>query len=198
MDLEALEEAELVRLAGPERRPEAFEELMRRHHGRLFGAMARMLRDRDQVEDLCQEAFLRAWRGLEAFSGDAAFYTWLYRIARNLVASEFRRERSRPNPRLSLDQPLDDDGASLEVAAPDAADPAREAASTERRLAVARAIRDLPPDFREVVVLRDLDRRSYEEMAELLELPVGTVRSRLHRARMELKSRLGDFFDQDA
>lgn len=195
MDLEALEDVELVRLAGPERQPEAFEELMRRHQGRLYGALARMVRDRERVEDLCQETFLKAWRGLATFSGDAAFYTWLYRIARNQVASEFRREQARPKLRLSLDQPFEEDGPRLEAPAPPDSDPGRAVLDAERRAAVFRAIRDLVPDFREIIVLRDLERRSYEDMAELLEVPVGTVRSRLHRARMELKSRLQDFFD---
>jgi RNA polymerase sigma-70 factor, ECF subfamily len=171
-------------------RNEAFEILMTRYYDRIYGAVGRMIRDPERARDLTQECFIRAWRALGTFGGQAGFYTWLYQISRNVVISEVRKERARPRISASLN----DDGprSSARALEPEDARPAAEERLLlrERREIVLDAVAALSPDFREVVVLRDIEDRSYEEMAELLDIPVGTVRSRLFRARLELKAKV--------
>lgn len=174
-------------------RPEAFDALVLRHQDRLYGIVHRLVGDPEKAMDLVQETFLKAWRGLPSFEGGSAFFTWLYRIARNVVTSAARYEGVRPKIRVAL-HGADEDGGSMEIEAADAG-PELRLSADERRSLVLGAIAALPPDFREIVVLRDMEDRAYEEIADLLEIPVGTVRSRLHRARMELKERLKHAFD---
>jgi len=162
---------------------------MSRYHDRIYGVIARLVRDADHARDLVQEAFLKAWRGLPRFEGTSSFYTWLYRIARNLVISDISRAMARPRVTLSLDESADEHHGEV-VDSRDG--PGTTTLKGERRRLVADAILALVPDFREIIVLRDVEGLSYEEIAELLEIPVGTVRSRLHRARLELKARLAD------
>ena len=168
---------------------DAFEELLGRYYEKLYGVIARMVREPEQARDLTQDCFLRAWRALPDFAGEASFFTWLYQIARNLVISAARRERARPKITASIDQASEDRTEWRDTSALDPAEPLNR---RERRLALIQAIESLPPDFREVIVLRDLEGLAYEELAILLKVPVGTVRSRLFRARMELKTRLAE------
>lgn len=180
--------------------PEAFDLLVRRHQDRVYGVIHRMVADREKAMDLTQETFLKAWKGLGSFGGQSAFFTWLYRIARNVVMSAGRYDAARPKIRVSLDEPdrsSDGDGRRMDPE-DDLAQPGEGLLVQEQRDLVLEAIQSLPPDFREIVVLRDMQDRSYEEIAELLELPLGTVRSRLHRARMELKERLKSVLDPTA
>lgn len=169
---------------------EAFEDLVRRHQDRLYGLIHRLVGDPEQALDLTQETFLKAWKGLARFEGACAFYTWLYRIARNVIISRARYESARPRLTASLSDC--DDGGGRSFAEPEARakTPEQEAISGERRAALLQAVHALPEDFREVIVLRDMQDHSYEEIALLLEIPLGTVRSRLHRARLELRERL--------
>jgi RNA polymerase sigma-70 factor, ECF subfamily len=172
----------LARLRSGE--PRAFEDLVRTHQHRVFGVALRMLGSRAEAEDVAQEVFLRVHRAVRDFRGEAKLSTWLYGIASNLclnrlASAERRRVRH-------------DDEAVLQIAtdAPDAT------ATMERReleSALRDAIAALPDERRIVVVLRDLEGLSYEEVAEALSLEPGTVRSRLHRARMELKSKMERF-----
>lgn len=170
---------------------EAFAALVALHEGRIYGVIQRLVRDREKALDLTQEVFMKAWRGLARFEGQSAFYTWLYRIGRNVVTSAARYDAARPKIRVSLDDGGDDEGRrgapepTAESEAPEAA-----AIGEEERQAVRQAIADLPEEAREIVVLRDLAGHAYEEIAEMLDIPVGTVRSRLHRARQELRARL--------
>jgi RNA polymerase sigma-70 factor (ECF subfamily) len=186
---------ELVRLAVDEDLALAFEELMSRYYERTYAVLYRMVRDQDSAWDLTQETFLKAWRALSTYSGDAAFFTWIYRIARNLVSSEYRKLKARPKVVLSLgDRQSEDDKAGLDPESPDIG-PDEKSYREERRQRILEAVRSLVPDFREIIVLRDLEKRSYDVIADLLEIPVGTVRSRLHRARLELKAKLADLFE---
>lgn len=166
---------------------EAFSELVRRHQDFVYGVIQRLVSDRDRAADLTQETFLRAWRGLHHFSGGAAFSTWLYRIARNVVISGARYDAARPKIRASLDD--EDNKVGVGLAAEDEG-PGTHAHREETRELVRAAIETLGQEQREVVVLRDLVGKSYEEISELVGVPVGTVRSRLHRARRELKREL--------
>lgn len=162
----------------------AFEELVMTYQHRVFGVALRMLGNRTEAEDVAQEAFVRAHRALGAFRGDAKLSTWLYaitsRLCLNRLASGERRMARQGEDALLR---LSDAGPR-----PDAALERR-----ELETALGRAIAELPEDRRIVVVLRDIEGLSYEEIAQVLELELGTVRSRLHRARAELKEKLERF-----
>jgi RNA polymerase sigma-70 factor (ECF subfamily) len=162
----------------------AFEELVMTYQHRVFGVALRMLGNRAEAEDVAQEAFVRAHRALGEFRGDAKLSTWLYaitsRLCLNRLASGERRMARQGEDALLR---LSDAGPR-----PDAALERR-----ELETALGRAIAELPEDRRIVVVLRDIEGLSYEEIAQVLELPLGTVRSRLHRARAELKEKLERF-----
>ena len=151
---------------------------------RVFGVALRMLGNRAEAEDVAQEAFVRAHRALGAFRGDAKLSTWLYaitsRLCLNRLASGERRMARQGEDALRR---LSDAGPR-----PDAAFECR-----ELETALGRAIAELPEDRRIVVVLRDIEGLSYEEIAQVLELELGTVRSRLHRARADLKEKLERF-----
>jgi RNA polymerase sigma-70 factor (ECF subfamily) len=162
----------------------AFEELVMTYQHRVFGVALRMLGNRAEAEEVAQEAFVRAHRALGDFRGDAKLSTWLYaitsRLCLNRLASGERRMKRQGEDALLR---LSDAGPR-----PDAALERR-----ELETALGRAIAELPEDRRILVVLRDLEGLPYEEIAHVLELELGTVRSRLHRARAELKEKLERF-----
>jgi RNA polymerase sigma-70 factor (ECF subfamily) len=162
----------------------AFEDLVMTYQHRVFGVALRMLGNRAEAEEVAQEAFVRAHRALGEFRGDAKLSTWLYaitsRLCLNRLASGERRMARQGEDALLR---LSDAGPR-----PDAALERR-----ELETALGRAIAELPEDRRIVVVLRDIEGLSYEEIAQVLELELGTVRSRLHRARAELKEKLERF-----
>ena len=163
---------------------EAFDELVDRHGARLFGAVQGMVRNSDLAADLVQEAFLRAWRGLPSFKGEAQFYSWLYRIARNLISSHMRRRATGPTFVGKGEDMQCATELEPQTTEPQPDDPM---IHDERRRRVIAGVKTLQPDFREIIVLCDLEEYSYEEVADMLEIPLGTVRSRLHRARASLK-----------
>lgn len=170
---------------------DAFAQLVGRHQDHVLAVARRMLPTHEDALDVSQEAFLKAYRGLKSFKTDASFSTWMHRIVLNACTS-FHRKRNaakRGNP-ISLHQPAgDDEGGELEVAGPTDR-PEEEAAATEVRMAVAEAVCELDEEHREIIILRDLEGLSYDEVADALGLAPGTVRSRLHRARKELARRL--------
>lgn len=160
--------------------PRAFEELVTMYQHRVFGVALRMLGNRAEAEEMAQETFLRAHRSLGEFRGEARLGTWLYAIASRLCLNRLasgprRHERS-------------DEAALLQ--APGEADAVGALEQGELEAALHQAIAALPEDRRIVVVLRDLEGLSYEEIGEVLGVPLNTVRSRLHRARLDLKSKL--------
>ena len=163
--------------------PRAFEELVIAYQHRVFGVALRMLRNRGEAEEIAQEVFLRVHRAVGNFRGEAKLSTWLYaitsRLCLNRLASGERRmarEGEESLERLRADT-----------------DPAAHAERGELEAALQRAITELPEERRVVVVLRDFEGLSYEEIAAALDLPLGTVRSRLHRARTDLKEKLERF-----
>jgi RNA polymerase sigma-70 factor (ECF subfamily) len=137
----------------------------------------------DEAYDVCQDAFIQAFVKLQTFHKGCAFYTWLYRIALNMAASRRRKKK----PVVSIEQLREATGED-----PVAHDgqPGDRMEQRERVTRVRKALSGLADDFRVVLVLREIDGHSYETIAEMLELPLGTVRSRLHRARMELREQL--------
>jgi len=148
---------------------QAFEELVRRHQSFVFGAAMRVTQNRSLAEDVAQEAFFRAWRKLDSFRGDAQVRSWLYRIATNIALNAVTRSRESPS--------------SEPDRTPDAATPERAMVETATRHALAALVADLPEDLRRPYVLREFEERSYEEISQVLGIPLNTTRTRIHRAR---------------
>ena len=174
---------------------DAFAVLVERHGGRIHAAILRMVRDPEAANDLAQETFLKAYAALASFRRGAAFSTWLYSIALNQVRTEFRRRKSvKGQAMLSLDAagaPGDDaGGGGVPEPAGAGPGPADEAQRREEARRVHEALGRLDDEYREAVVLRDLEGLSYEEIAEAAGVPVGTVRSRIHRGRAALRDLL--------
>lgn len=174
---------ELVRLA-QRGDVEAFNTLVTRHQDRVFNAVYRFCGNHEDAADITQRAFINAFRKISEFAGDAAFSTWMYRIAFNQSVS-YRRENTRHRAASIFGK---DDDLAVEPAVEHAVDERLEADDHRRK--VQQALSGLEPDERRIIILKDIEDRSYEEIADILEIPKGTVRSRLHRARLALKERL--------
>ena len=159
----------------------AFDVLVLKYQHRIYSLVSRFIRDSDEIQDVVQEAFIKAYRALPAFRGDSAFYTWLYRIAIN-TAKNYLVSRSRRPP--GADVEIEDaefmEGAD---ALRDVADPESQMMTEQLRVAIDRAISALPEDLRTALTLREFEGMSYEEIATVMNCPVGTVRSRIFRAR---------------
>ena len=168
---------------------DAFRELVERYQRKIAALALGMLRSREDALDIVQETFTKAYQSLDRFKGDAAFYTWVYRIAYNLCVDHQRWVAKQPQLSLDTEEP----GPTSSVAIPDRPRPdqpfdrARDAEIARR---VREAIRDLTPDHRAVILLRELEGLSYAEISQVLECPKGTVMSRLHYARRQLQRRL--------
>lgn len=177
----------------------AFDQLVQLYKDRIYNYVARMVHDPIEAEDIAQEAFVKAYRNLPSFRGASTFQTWLYRIASNLTIDSVRRRRRRENT-CSLDAPLDTDEGQMPREQEDhhCPGPVRNLETAELQRQVHRAIQQLSPKLRSVVVLYELQGLSYEEIATILGCPLGTVKSRLFNARMELKTRLQDILPQYA
>jgi RNA polymerase sigma-70 factor (ECF subfamily) len=168
----------------------AFEALLGRHQDLVYQLATRMLGHREDALDVAQDVFVSVFRGLASFESKARFRTWLYRVTVNRCRDELRRRASKKHARLlSPDAPLRGEAGRIDPPS-EAPAPPETAASKEAHEAIAAAIRDLPEDAREVLLLRDVQDLAYEEIAEVLAVPVGTVRSRLHRARSLLRERI--------
>ena len=191
---EAAHDAALVRRcnAGDE---SAFLEIMTRYREKIFGITISLLRNRADAEEITQDTFIRAHRALANFRGDSSLATWLHRIAVNLARNRywyfFRRRR---HATLSLDCPLggDTDSTFTDLMASPAPDPAREAVTAEFSALVSACMEKLEPRHREILTLRNLLHRPYEEIATTLGINVGTVKSRIARARENLRTLLAE------
>ncbi len=162
---------------------DAFGMLVRQYQDRVFTAVYHVVGDRQEAEDLTQDAFVKAFVNLASFRGQSSFFTWIYRIAFNVAAT--RRQRKRPW--VSLEARRD----SLGPEPHDRGESVEEQFMREERAAETRsALADLPEEFRTILVLREIEGCDYHTIAEILATPIGTVRSRLHRARLELRNRL--------
>jgi RNA polymerase sigma-70 factor (ECF subfamily) len=163
----------------------AFGELVRRYQDRLYNTVYRLLDNAEDAQDVVQEAFLSAYQSLDSFKGDSQFFTWLYRIAVNTAISHRRKQRLG----VSLGGRNGDGGVEpLDPSEEGRPGHALERQEEERR--VQRALNRLSPEHRTVLVMKEMDGLKYEAMAEVLGVPIGTVRSRLHRARGELRELL--------
>jgi RNA polymerase sigma-70 factor, ECF subfamily len=167
-------------------RTAAFGELVRRYQDRLYNSIYRVVDNAEDAYDVVQEAFLNAYQSLNSFKGDAEFFTWLYRIAFNSAISLKRKRKAVLRFEWGRDEksgpePLDESvfsrpGASMERIEEDAS--------------LQAALNRLSPEHRAVLVLKDLEGQKYEDIADILDVPIGTIRSRLHRARLELRELL--------
>jgi RNA polymerase sigma-70 factor, ECF subfamily len=163
----------------------AFGVLVLRYQARLYSAVSRLLTSAEDSQDVVQEAFLHAYQHLGSFKGNSRFFTWLYRIAMNAALSLHRKRF----PVSCLFWPNGEEAS--EVADPsEAAQPGHTLELAERAQAVQQALSQLSPEHRALLLLKDIEGMKYEQIAEVLGVPIGTVRSRLHRARLELRSLL--------
>ena len=165
-------------------RTAAFGELIRRYQDRLYNTVFRLVGNAEDAQDVVQDAFLNAYQSLGSFKGDARFFTWLYRIAVNTAISLKRKHRvvlsihaGQSQPGGSM-EPLDDSEFSK---------PEHTLERAEQEQRIQEALNRLSPEHRAVLILKDMEDQKYEAIAEILEVPIGTVRSRLHRARLELR-----------
>lgn len=172
----------------------AFDLLVLKYQRKILRLLSRMLRDQSEIEDVMQEAFIKAYRALPQFRGDSAFYTWLYRIAintaRNWMASQARRPSS-PSLHQSEDGETFDEIDNLT----DNNTPESMLASREIAESVNQTIQELPAELRTAIVLREIEGLSYEEIAEAMGCPIGTVRSRIFRAREAIATKLRPMID---
>lgn len=167
----------------------AYGQLVRRYQDRLFGAVMQVVRSREEAEDVVQDAFVKAYLKLETFQQSSAFYTWLYRIAFNAAVSRGRRKR----PEASVEVHREASGGEPIDESEDAGE---RLLRQERAEQLQAALDGISEEHRAILVLREMEGFCYEEIAEVLDLPVGTVRSRLHRARLQLKSQLEQMMPQ--
>lgn len=161
----------------------AFEQLVLLYEKRVFALTLRMCKNPEDAAEAAQEAFLAAWQGLPFFRGDASFSTWLYRLASNACVDLLRREGRH---RAAAGPSLNDEELNLDV--PDhAPSPQAMAEQTELRTQIEAGLAALPPDYRQVLILREMHQRTYDEIADILDLDLGTVKSRISRGRKQLR-----------
>ena len=175
---------------------EAFRDLVERYQRRVLGVVLGMLHDRDAAMDVTQEAFIKAYRSIGSFKGDASFYTWIYRIAVNLAIDWQRREWRRPvaeGPRGAPGEGPGEDPIDRIGDESPGADPFHATSDLQLRARVREAIDELTPDHKAVILLREVEGLSYDEISRVMQCSKGTVMSRLHYARKKLQKRLQEF-----
>jgi RNA polymerase sigma-70 factor, ECF subfamily len=192
-ELVSLPDADVVRLA-QEGRDLAFRELVRRYERPVFSLVYRMVRDRETAEDLSQDAFIKVLNHIDRYSPEFKFSSWIFKIANNVAIDHLRRRRL---DTISMDgSPHASNAAEVEAStfdvAADQENALDEIASRELGTAIEAAIGHLRPEYRSCIMLRHVEGRSYEEIASLLDLPLGTVKTYIHRARHELRRALED------
>ena len=171
----------------------AFELLVLKYQRRIERLIGRMVRDSDLVEDIAQETFIRAYRALSQFRGEAQFYTWLYRIAVNTAKKalvDLKRDPLVSETTLRGGGDEEDETSSVENELTSAETPETVLAAKEVAAAVTSAMAELPDELRQAVTLREIDGLSYEEIAEVMNCPIGTVRSRIFRAREAISAKV--------
>jgi RNA polymerase sigma-70 factor (ECF subfamily) len=161
----------------------AYGKLVQKYQDRLYNSAVYLVGNAEDARDIVQEAFVQAFSNLRSFQGSSAFYTWLYRIAFNVAATQRRRKRVETSVEHSREQsgldPVDERQGPAELVEQE-----------ERRRQVRHGLAQLSEEHRAVLILREIDGHRYEAIAEILGLPIGTIRSRLHRARLELREEL--------
>ena len=174
----------------------AFEQLLLAHQKKVYNLCLRMAANPDDALDLSQEAFIKAWRALGQYQFEASVSTWLFRLTSNVCIDFLRRKKRRQE--MSLTENYDDSDEGAELSLPDCAPlPEQQAITNETKIELARAMGQLSPDHREILQLRVVEDLPYEQIADILGVRVGTVKSRLARARLSLRKILkaGNYFD---
>lgn len=167
----------------------AFDELIRRYERKVYNFAFRLTHNHNDAEDIAAEVFVRIYTSIGKFRGDASFVTWLYRVVTNIYLDACKRKRARPQQ--SLEEMVESEGSSLQRQVEDPApSPELVAVSNERTDLLRAAIASLPEYQRVMIVMYHQEERSYEEIAASMDMPVGTVKSRLNRARLALRERL--------
>lgn len=167
----------------------AFELLVAKYQRKLIRLLSRFIRDPTEVEDVAQEAFIKAYRALPSFRGDSAFYTWLYRIGIN-TAKNYLVAMGRRAPTVTETESADSEGSEESGQVPDYNTPENELMSRQIAETVNRAVEELPEELRTAITLRELEGLSYEDIAAIMNCPIGTVRSRIFRAREAIAEKL--------
>ena len=168
----------------------AYKHLMKKYHDAIYSFVYRMIHDKDQVEDLTQEAFIKAFSSLRSFNDEYAFSTWLYKIATNNCIDYIRKRKLQT---FSIDKPIESrDGDYAFEISDETYEADRRLINDQRSVLLADAIRSLPEKYRAVIQLRHVEEKSYEEIAAQLKLPIGTVKAHIFRARELLYKRLRD------
>ena len=171
----------------------AFDLLVIKYQSKVMAIIARYIRDPHEVKDVAQEAFIKAYRALESFRGESAFYTWLYRIAINAAKNHLvAKSRRPPGSDVELDDAVYYEGSA---GLKDINSPERQLQRDQLQAAIYSAIDDLPEDLKSALTLREFDGLSYEEIAEIMQCPVGTVRSRIFRARDAVDAHIAPMLD---
>ena len=174
---------------------DAYELLVERYRNKILNYVARYCGSTTDAEDLTQEVFIKAYLAIKKFRGQCSFQTWLFQIANNVCVDRFRRTR-RERVAYSLDDPVETDEGEVEREIPDWSwDPQAVAESRELQARVQKALSGMSEKLRSVIVLHDLEGLRYEEIAEILQIPLGTVKSRLFNARIELRNRLRSYVE---
>ncbi len=182
-DISLIQEA----LAGDQN---SFSRLRQKYHDAIFNLIYRMIREKDEVEDLTQEAFIKAFGSLSSFNNEYAFSTWLYKIATNNCIDYIRRKKLQT---FSIDKPIESKESDFSFELPDSTyEPDKEMISSQRKRLLEDAINSLPPKYRQVIVMRHQEELEYQEIARILKLPLGTVKAHIFRAREMLYKYLRD------
>ncbi len=181
------EELEIIKeaLSGSQK---AFRTLTERHSASISHVIFKIVRDRDTTNDLTQETFMKAFSSLASYRSEYRFSTWLYKIAANSAIDFLRKKRINA---FSLDQKIETSEGTIEIDVPDNSyNPEQDLVRKQQNITIQSAIEDLPERYKEVIIYRHKDDKSYEEIADLLGIPVGTVKARIFRARELLKKKL--------
>lgn len=188
-----LDQALVERVKNGDKR--AFDLLVRKYQHKIISVVTRYVSDWSEAQDVAQEAFIRAYRAIGAFRGDSAFYTWIYKIAINTAKNYLvSRGRRPPIGDIAIEDAVQLDGASQ---LRDRATPERELLRQEIERTVFDTVEELPEELRTAITLREVDGLSYEEIAEAMNCPIGTVRSRIFRAREAIDERLRPLLSAD-
>jgi RNA polymerase sigma factor (sigma-70 family) len=166
----------------------AYEALLARHNKAIFHVVMKIVRNREESQDLVQETFMKAFNALASYRSEYRFSTWLYKIAANCAIDFVRKKRIEA---LSLDKPIETKDGRVEFEVPDSSwDPEQDLVRKQKLKSIEEAIDSLPDKYREVIIYRHRDDKPYEEIADILKVPVGTVKARIFRARELLKKKL--------
>ena len=174
----------------------AFDLLVRKYQHRILALVSRYVRDHAEAEDVAQDSFIKAYRALAGFRGESAFYTWLYRIAVNTAKNHLVSEGRQPQALEALDGGLDDEPFDVDLVLQERDTPEGLLLGSELARCLSAALAALPADLRTAITLREFEGLSYEEIADTMDCPIGTVRSRIFRARVAISKDIYPLLDE--